>query len=125
MKNSREFPESVRAPVVEAEFAMADKRLAENLGPTQIAIRTDRRGLLIAAIVCMAAGCSSDMPANLPGLSAIAPSADRTELSSRYSEPLEIRIEGREFQWYLRYAGPDGQFGTADDALAMHQPHIP
>lgn len=124
MRNIREFPEFVRALAVESEFAMADKRLAENFGSTRTAMVTEFRALLVAAALS-AAACSCEHPANPPGTSTVVPTGDRVAAPKHYAEPYEIQIEGREFQWNIRYSGPDGQFGTADDVLAVRHPHIP
>ena len=45
------------------------------------------------------------------------PSADR--------ELLVIDITGAEYEWYLRYPGPDGILNTADDGLDMRDLHLP
>ena len=37
--------------------------------------------------------------------------------------PIEIQAE--QFAWNVRYAGPDGKFGTADDIKTINQLHIP
>jgi len=37
--------------------------------------------------------------------------------------PIEIQAE--QFAWNVRYAGPDGKFGTADDIKTVNQLHIP
>lgn len=44
---------------------------------------------------------------------------------SRSHEPLAIEITGREYEWYVRYPGPDGIFGTHDDRHTVRHPHAP
>lgn len=41
--------------------------------------------------------------------------------------PPELRIEitGYEFQWHVRYPGPDGELGTADDLLDRRHVRVP
>ena len=38
---------------------------------------------------------------------------------------LTVEVKGREFQWYIRYPGPDGRLGTADDIRALGDLHLP
>lgn len=40
-------------------------------------------------------------------------------------QALEILVEPEQFVWNARYAGPDAQFGTADDAVTVNDLHIP
>lgn len=39
--------------------------------------------------------------------------------------PLPIRIVGEEFEWHVRYPGPDGALDTPDDVLGLRDLHIP
>lgn len=43
------------------------------------------------------------------------------------TSPPELRIEitGFEFQWHVRYPGPDGELGTEDDAWGRQDVHVP
>jgi cytochrome c oxidase subunit 2 len=45
----------------------------------------------------------------------------------RPTERPELRIEitGYEFQWHVRYPGPDGELGTADDLLDRQDVRVP
>jgi len=36
-----------------------------------------------------------------------------------------VLMTGRSSRWWIRYPGPDGQFGTADDLLARDDLHVP
>ncbi|MEE8146386.1 MAG: hypothetical protein V3T24_02185 [Longimicrobiales bacterium] len=38
---------------------------------------------------------------------------------------LRIEITGFEFQWHVRYPGPDGELGTADDLLDRRHVRVP
>ena len=38
---------------------------------------------------------------------------------------LEVEITAEQFAWNIRYAGPDGVFGSADDLLTINQLHLP
>jgi len=38
---------------------------------------------------------------------------------------LPIEITGEQFAWNIRYTGPDGKFGTADDIVTLNQLHFP
>jgi cytochrome c oxidase subunit II len=40
-------------------------------------------------------------------------------------DAMEIEITGEQFAWNIRYAGPDGKLGTADDILTLNQLHFP
>lgn len=40
-------------------------------------------------------------------------------------EALPIEITAEQFAWNIRYPGPDGRFGTADDIVTLNQLHIP
>jgi len=41
------------------------------------------------------------------------------------NEALRVEIMPEQFAWNIRYAGPDGQFRTADDVTTINQLHIP
>ena len=36
-----------------------------------------------------------------------------------------LEVTAEQFAWNIRYAGPDGAFGTADDVATINQLHIP
>ena len=38
---------------------------------------------------------------------------------------LTVEVTGREFQWHIRYPGPDGRLGTGDDIRALGDVHVP
>jgi cytochrome c oxidase subunit 2 len=38
---------------------------------------------------------------------------------------LKIRITAKQFNWEVRYPGPDGQFDTADDKVFDNEVHVP
>ncbi len=40
-------------------------------------------------------------------------------------DAMEIEITGEQFAWNIRYAGPDGKLGTADDIITLNQLHFP
>ena len=40
-------------------------------------------------------------------------------------DALPIEITAEQFAWNIRYAGPDGRFGTADDIVTLNQLHFP
>ena len=50
-------------------------------------------------------------------------------LGCRYQEPViesvKVEMTGHDFKWHSRYAGPDGQWGTADDVHADQVVHVP
>ena len=37
----------------------------------------------------------------------------------------EVEVTAEQFAWNVRYPGPDGQFGTADDIETLNQLHLP
>ncbi len=37
----------------------------------------------------------------------------------------QVEILAEQFAWNIRYPGPDGQFGTADDISTINQMHLP
>ncbi|HEY2748798.1 MAG TPA: cytochrome c oxidase subunit II [Polyangia bacterium] len=39
--------------------------------------------------------------------------------------PLEIEVWAQQWSWNVRYAGQDGQFGTADDVVLLDELHVP
>jgi cytochrome c oxidase subunit 2 len=39
--------------------------------------------------------------------------------------PLQLRIVGEEFEWWIRYAGPDESLDTADDLVVQQNFHVP
>ncbi len=41
------------------------------------------------------------------------------------SDALQIEITAEQFAWNIRYPGPDGRFGTADDVVTLNQLHFP
>jgi cytochrome c oxidase subunit 2 len=36
-----------------------------------------------------------------------------------------VEVMARQFEWRLRYPGPDGKFGTEDDIFAVNELHVP
>ena len=40
-------------------------------------------------------------------------------------DAMQIEITGEQFAWNIRYAGPDGKLGTADDVVTLNQLHFP
>ncbi len=49
-----------------------------------------------------------------------------TEIKERMPQnALQIQVTGEQFAWNIRYPGPDGKFGTADDILTLNQLHFP
>ena len=38
---------------------------------------------------------------------------------------LTIRVRGEEFEWHIRYPGPDGALDTPDDVYGMRNLHVP
>ncbi|HSS44839.1 MAG TPA: cytochrome c oxidase subunit II [Thermoanaerobaculia bacterium] len=41
------------------------------------------------------------------------------------ADALPIEITAEQFAWNIRYTGPDGRFGTADDIVTLNQLHFP
>jgi cytochrome c oxidase subunit 2 len=41
------------------------------------------------------------------------------------TDALRVEIMPEQFAWNIRYAGPDGQFRTADDVTTINQLHVP
>jgi cytochrome c oxidase subunit II len=46
-------------------------------------------------------------------------------LPSGQPKPPLVEVSGRQFEWQLRYAGKDGQLGTADDVFTVNDMHLP
>ncbi|MDA0999405.1 MAG: cytochrome c oxidase subunit II [bacterium] len=38
---------------------------------------------------------------------------------------VRVEVTGKQFNWIVRYAGPDGKFGTADDVVRDNALHVP
>ena len=38
---------------------------------------------------------------------------------------VRVQVNGRQWMWDLRYPGPDGAFGTADDVETANELHVP
>ncbi|QGJ69661.1 Cytochrome c oxidase subunit II [Planctomycetales bacterium 10988] len=38
---------------------------------------------------------------------------------------LEVEVTGRQFEWRIRYPGPDGEFDTPDDLYHVNDLHVP
>lgn len=38
---------------------------------------------------------------------------------------LVVQVFAKQFEWHFRYAGKDGEFGTADDVVKLAEMHIP
>jgi cytochrome c oxidase subunit 2 len=56
------------------------------------------------------------------GLLALACACDRPAAESG---PIVIRVVGEEFEWHVRYPGPDRMLDTSDDVIALRDLHIP
>lgn len=41
------------------------------------------------------------------------------------ADVVRVQIYARQFEWHMRYPGPDGEFATADDVTLTNQLHIP
>jgi cytochrome c oxidase subunit 2 len=41
------------------------------------------------------------------------------------TDAMQVEITGEQFAWNIRYAGPDGKLGTADDVVTLNQLHFP
>jgi cytochrome c oxidase subunit II len=41
------------------------------------------------------------------------------------AHPLEIEVWAQQWAWNVRYAGPDGRFGTPDDVVTLDELHVP
>ena len=41
------------------------------------------------------------------------------------AHPLEVEVWAQQWAWNVRYAGPDGKFGTPDDVVTLNQLHVP
>jgi cytochrome c oxidase subunit 2 len=39
--------------------------------------------------------------------------------------PLQIEVWAQQWAWNIRYAGPDGRFGTPDDIVTLNELHVP
>ena len=39
--------------------------------------------------------------------------------------PLEIDVTARNYEWYVRYPGPDGRLYTSDDRFGQRDVHVP
>jgi cytochrome c oxidase subunit 2 len=44
---------------------------------------------------------------------------------TREQHPLELEVYAQQWSWNIRYAGPDEQFGTADDIVLLDELHVP
>jgi cytochrome c oxidase subunit 2 len=40
-------------------------------------------------------------------------------------DAVQVEVQGEQFAWNIRYPGPDGKFGTADDIVTLNQMHVP
>src|SRR5215470_7212848 len=40
-------------------------------------------------------------------------------------DAMQIEVTAEQFAWNIRYPGPDGKFGTADDIVTLNQLHFP
>ena len=41
------------------------------------------------------------------------------------STDFDVQVTAKQFNWQVAYAGPDGQFGTADDKVFLDEMHVP
>ena len=51
--------------------------------------------------------------------------SERAEAAPKRPDRLRIEITGHEFQWHVRYPGPDGKLGTADDVAGRRHVRVP
>ncbi len=49
----------------------------------------------------------------------------RTDANGLPDGDLVIRVRGEDYQWHVRYPGPDGVLDTADDVLGLRDLHVP
>lgn len=40
-------------------------------------------------------------------------------------DPLRVEVWAQQWAWNIRYAGPDGRFGTPDDVVTLDELHVP
>jgi len=84
-------------------------------------LRDARTGL--AAVVLGAAAVA------VPVLSGCGPSGDTSggvgAGGFAFGDTLLVRMTGGDYTWHVRYAGADGEFGTADDRHATRHFHAP
>ncbi len=66
--------------------------------------------LLLVLLPCF--GCERPRPALPP-------------LKKNLGPPLTVRITGHEFEWHIRYPGPDGRLDTPDDIETRRHLHVP
>jgi cytochrome c oxidase subunit 2 len=77
-----------------------------------------RRAALVVALLLAACGPRGDGDAGaVPG-----PAAAGADPASG---PFEVEMTGQDFEWHVRYAGPDGRLGTADDLHGWRDLHVP
>lgn len=51
--------------------------------------------------------------------------ADAKIRAPEASESIRVQVMAKQFEWNVRYAGPDGMFDTADDITMINQIYIP
>jgi cytochrome c oxidase subunit 2 len=71
--------------------------------------------LVVLVTLCVQAGCDRApiTPQQTPSY------------AQEPNEPLRVRVTAQNFQWHLRYPGPDRRLDTPDDILAEHHLHVP
>jgi cytochrome c oxidase subunit 2 len=66
------------------------------------------------------------VPAVICVLLALLSKAAWAEIKQRMpANALQIEVTAEQFAWNIRYPGPDGKFGTADDIVSLNQLHFP
>ena len=71
--------------------------------------------LVVLVTLCALAGCDR---------APVAPQQTASR-AREPNEPLRVRVTAQNFQWHLRYPGPDRRLDTPDDILAQHHLHVP
>ena len=71
--------------------------------------------LVVLATLCVLAGCDR---------APITPQQTPSH-AQEPNGPLRVRVTAQNFQWHLRYPGPDRRLDTPDDVLAEQHLHVP
>lgn len=66
-------------------------------------------GALCAATLCVGGACSEH----------------EVRDPFHLGDPVQVEITGADYRWLIRYAGPDGRLGTADDRAGEGDLHLP
>ena len=89
-----------------------------------LSFRMPRTSIALATAVLLAtAGCGSKQPttAPLPFL----PKSEPVKEASIPAGPMVIDVTGSQFQWHIRYPGPDGEVDSDDDRHTIRHLHVP